>query len=509
MYRLEIENAGIQKVTAHAIRAQSIELGPASVDEAKARKLELSIFPKQLALRGVKADVDLHFDLDIGVDVEINLGFKKIPWKDTKTISFPVKFSPHGLRDLVIDRDVSSSDRLSLSLEEVGLGAITAGLDAIAGSQLGALVTEAIIENVAAGRIELPAGGFQLDGLGLGSMAVRDLLLSGLRVDRATIGSVSGAMPLPRLEMKNFKLERKSCASSTGLKMADSALHLTLADEQHEIVLTTVHAGWLTLTPKVWGGITLTFAELSLTDPEIEGAIGAIELRGLDMPVKARNLELAPIEGERASIGAIEVAPASVAVSPLFGGTGGSPFKDSAQEVKRLAQIVVRAADQIDGLQAIYEMKDGSVQPGAPHGGSGGSPSSFTLNPGEHIVRMDGQHNGILNRLRFHTDQGRVAAFGRYKDLYIEIDIKLPLGPSIHKKIDVQPGQDISVAMPAPLPALHLHVPADVAPGSWLEVGGKKFEVKARNTFEFAAHEVVGFHGRSGAMMDAIGVLYV
>jgi hypothetical protein len=520
MQKLEIKNAGVQKVTAHEVKALgNIEFGPASASGAKASKLELSIFPKRIALRDVTAEVDLHLDLDIAVAIYIDV----VVWKGnvarSTTVPLPLKFSM-GLPDLIVKEDLSDSDRLSLSLDNVGLGTIRAELDPIVGSQLGALITEAVMENVAADRIELPVGGFQLEGLGLGSMAMRDLILSGLHVDKATVGAVSGALPLPRLVMKNLKIQR---TSSTSMNMTGSELGITLAEKDAPKLLNALTVGWVTVTPKLWGGIKLKFGELSLPDPEIEGSIDDIELRGLSLSVKARDLQLSPIDIGRTSIGAIELADqaapvTSVSVSPLFGGAGGAPFQDPAQDVERLAKIVVRASDRIDFLQATYELKDGSVRLGSPHGGSGGAPSSFTLNPGEHLVRMDGQHNGIVNRLRFHTDQGRVVSFGGYRDLYIDVDLDLPGGMRIRRKLDVHPGQEMSISLSPPLPDVHIHVPADVAPGSWLELHVDqgpwprnlgRFQVKAKNTFELAAHEIVGFHGRSGAMLDAIGVLYV
>jgi hypothetical protein len=322
MHTLQIKNAGIQKVTAHEIKALgTIEFGPASVDAAKAKKLALHIFPRELALRGVSAAVDLHCDLEVGVKARINLGFRTVKWENSQTVSVPLTFSLPTLPDLVITRDLSSSDRLSLLLDEVGLGKLTAALDSIVGSQLGALVKGAVMENVAADRIELPVGEFPLEGLGLGSMEVRKLGLKGLHVDKATIGTVSGALPLPRLVLKNFKIGRTASTNSTSIKMADSELRITIAEADEKISLPSLSAGWLTVTPKIWGSIALKFSELAMPNPDIEASIDEVELRGLGVSVKAQNLQLAPIDGETASIDAIELtgpAVASVPVHPPF-----------------------------------------------------------------------------------------------------------------------------------------------------------------------------------------------
>lgn len=65
----------------------------------------------------------------------------------------------------------------------------------------------------------------------------------------------------------------------------------------------------------------------------------------------------------------------------------------------------------VDGLEIHYGSRS------LKHGGQGGSPNKFTLEAGEHIVRMEGKYSpwgsGTIMDLVFFTDKGRGFGKGR------------------------------------------------------------------------------------------------
>jgi hypothetical protein len=97
----------------------------------------------------------------------------------------------------------------------------------------------------------------------------------------------------------------------------------------------------------------------------------------------------------------------------LAGGGGGSPFtdKDVAQGA-RISEIRVRAGDRIDGIQAVYTLSNGSVIEGSWHGGQGGRLASFRLDSDEYIVALSGRAGEQIDSLAIITNKRSSAVFG-------------------------------------------------------------------------------------------------
>lgn len=103
--------------------------------------------------------------------------------------------------------------------------------------------------------------------------------------------------------------------------------------------------------------------------------------------------------------------------SPLFGPAGFESFAfDDAEACARMnlafpKQIDFRQGYIVDGLEIHYNSRS------LKHGGQGGSPNSFPLNEGEHIVRVEGKSDawggGTIMDLVFVTDRGRCFGKGR------------------------------------------------------------------------------------------------
>jgi hypothetical protein len=97
----------------------------------------------------------------------------------------------------------------------------------------------------------------------------------------------------------------------------------------------------------------------------------------------------------------------------IAGGNGGNAFSDrSIPGEARISEIRVRAGDSIDGIQAIYVLKDGRAFEGPMHGGGGGSLNVFRLNPGEYITGLSGRYGIYLDSLTIQTNQRSSQAFG-------------------------------------------------------------------------------------------------
>ncbi len=94
------------------------------------------------------------------------------------------------------------------------------------------------------------------------------------------------------------------------------------------------------------------------------------------------------------------------------GGGGGSPFSDDLTEACALVGVNIRHGGRVDAIQGIYSTPSGVNVPGPRYGGSGGTLDSFTLVAGEFITRVDGRSGNSIDSLQFTTNKGNV--FGPY-----------------------------------------------------------------------------------------------
>lgn len=103
---------------------------------------------------------------------------------------------------------------------------------------------------------------------------------------------------------------------------------------------------------------------------------------------------------------------------PFVGG-GGANFDDSAivnMDQLEIGVIRIRADSRrfINSIEVLYRNPHtGLLVQGARHGGQGGTEHEpIVLNPGEHIVELQGGAGQFVDSLTLETNQGRT--FGRF-----------------------------------------------------------------------------------------------
>jgi hypothetical protein len=149
----------------------------------------------------------------------------------------------------------------------------------------------------------------------------------------------------------------------------------------------------------------------------------------------------------------VDQTPPTVPSSAIFGPAGGTAFTDPVVSGQQLTGVTISAGYWIDAIQGL------ATPSNLPRrGGPGGADASFTLPAGEYLVRVFGKQGAnavspAISQISFMTNTGRV--YG-------------PYGEGL--------GQD-------PTTPFDIVVPA----------GGR----------------IVGFTGRAGSYLNAIGVLYV
>jgi len=96
---------------------------------------------------------------------------------------------------------------------------------------------------------------------------------------------------------------------------------------------------------------------------------------------------------------------------------GGGSFSDDNIDIVRNAislsihQIEIRSAGLIDSIQIIYNV-NGTIKKGEKHGGNGGSLHRFELIEGEYIVGISGRYGGKIDSLIIHTNKRSSPRYG-------------------------------------------------------------------------------------------------
>jgi hypothetical protein len=138
-----------------------------------------------------------------------------------------------------------------------------------------------------------------------------------------------------------------------------------------------------------------------------------------------------------------------ISQTSIAGGGGGSAFSDrDIPPGARITEIRVFSSKRIEGIQAVYHLPNGRTADGPLRGGSGGRRSIVRLDPDEYIIRISGRCGDIIDSLVIQTNRRTSQQFGGRGG-----------------------NQDYNIEVPA-------------------------------------RHEAVGFAGRAGQYLDAIGLAY-
>jgi hypothetical protein len=86
------------------------------------------------------------------------------------------------------------------------------------------------------------------------------------------------------------------------------------------------------------------------------------------------------------------------------GGIGGMPFADEIPDGARIVEVRVRSGARIDAIQVVYETADGEICPSPQHGESGGDLHTLQLGKGEFIVKISGRFGARVDSINIVTE---------------------------------------------------------------------------------------------------------
>jgi len=101
------------------------------------------------------------------------------------------------------------------------------------------------------------------------------------------------------------------------------------------------------------------------------------------------------------------------AATQVMGGSGGASFFDQQPASgARILEVRVRAGDYVDSVQFAYVFPDGRTADGPRHGGGGGKLRVFRLDSDEYIVGISGRYGDLIDSIRFQTNKRTSQVFG-------------------------------------------------------------------------------------------------
>jgi len=97
----------------------------------------------------------------------------------------------------------------------------------------------------------------------------------------------------------------------------------------------------------------------------------------------------------------------------VVGGRGGRTFADfQAPADARVSEVRIQSGERIDSVQMVYELPDGRTVAGTRYGGSGGRLSVFRLDPDEYITGLSGRYGETIDSMRIETNKRSSNLYG-------------------------------------------------------------------------------------------------
>ena len=97
----------------------------------------------------------------------------------------------------------------------------------------------------------------------------------------------------------------------------------------------------------------------------------------------------------------------------IVGGRGGRQFADlDIPTGAKVTEVHIRSGDHVDSVQLLYTLADGNTQMGTRHGGSGGQLNVFRLDSDEYITGISGRYGDIIDSICVQTNKRTSSTFG-------------------------------------------------------------------------------------------------
>lgn len=102
-----------------------------------------------------------------------------------------------------------------------------------------------------------------------------------------------------------------------------------------------------------------------------------------------------------------------IAFTSIAGGPGGTEFSDSEILLRsRVSEIRIHANKFVDSIQPVYTLQEGTLFEGPVHGGNGGRSYVFKLDPDEYVTGISGRYGNYIDSLVIITNKRTSQNYG-------------------------------------------------------------------------------------------------
>jgi hypothetical protein len=277
------------KGTIGKIGAGQVILGDTTIKNVILQNTTATINGGKALLQNVRLILELQFHLDwsvgfsvfghhVGASGSDNLG----------SLSFPFT---------VGDIQVPALQNISLQIPSLTASGIKATLAPIANLALG----EADLQNFEADNTDLPADGFALSGLGLGSLQLAGVEIPKTLTEKASLAALAlqSNVVLPGAEINNLQLPAAAAGNISSPGLAFDALPSARS--------IGADFGVLKITLSVQPVAHTMIGALVIQDVKLAAAIGKLSLQEIQVPLKVLGVTLQQITLEKVKVANISL----------------------------------------------------------------------------------------------------------------------------------------------------------------------------------------------------------
>ncbi|WP_425258301.1 hypothetical protein ACPOLB_22635 [Rubrivivax sp. RP6-9] len=293
--KMSVPAASIGQASVQQVQVGEVRIGPVHVGTLRLNDLQLQAGSGVAQLRNVRVVLAMAFALDwqVGIVIDAPWPLPDVDFTEKGTMNLGTMQLAIGFGNLTLP---GLAD-LQLDIPKLVVPDVTAVVGALKQLSLGAVLAE----RIQAQGVVAPGGGLQLDGLGLGGVAVQGLQVPAASLAGVRIGRVAGGgLPLKSVTMPGFalpqvQLPRVSCSDVGAIA--------------NPVVTTmpTADVGLLQATLKVTTTAAFHVDELRIDGVRASTSIGEIALQDVELPYEVLDLTLSQLGIDRIEIPQTEV----------------------------------------------------------------------------------------------------------------------------------------------------------------------------------------------------------
>jgi hypothetical protein len=246
-------------------------------------------------MRNLRLSLTLSFALDwrVGVTISMPDGIPNIDFSDSGTLDLGTLKLGIGFGDLTLP----GLSNLAFDVPSLPVNDVSAVIGPIKNLNLGA----ALAEHIKAQNLVTPTRGFQVRGLGVGSVSAQGISIPDAALGSANIGRISGGtLPISGLSIPNIALPPVMIPrmSSQDVGATSNAVVSKLP---------TADVGLFAATLKVTTTAQFHLDELRLDNIAATASIGEIALKNVELPYEILDLTLSQLGIENLEVPQVEV----------------------------------------------------------------------------------------------------------------------------------------------------------------------------------------------------------